>query len=607
MAKGKSVQEISSEINQNILNIITPSGLKFNNNSFVLGDNYAKCMVISRYPSNCSYGWLSQVTAIEGTTAKIEFTPCDSANLIRRCDEQIHQLKTDVEVVKDESIRKIKSKAIEDISKMIERISINNEVVGYLNVMLMVQAPTESKLEERVKKVNSTIAVFGGSLSNLTMRQKETYCCISPYGLPNQTVGDVGQRNMPLSTFIGGFVNNSSAINDGSGYLFGKSLKGIPSVLDIWMRNEVRTNSNWFIMGVPGVGKSTAVKNLLIREYALQTRIIICDAEKEYRDLTTNLGGDIVNCGGGDRGKINPLEMRKVPSDEEEEKNRTFSDEGHGMGDLALHFQFLRKFFSLYDKRILSLRATLEECLESLYGAFHITWNTRSESLTSKDYPIMKDLYDLIEERMKQDDNEELPQLLKIFRGMAIGADSFIWNGHTDIETTGDIVDLDMSQLLESDDNIKNAQFFNILSWCWNQVIQNRSERILLVVDEGYLYVDPENPESLKFLRNTSKRIRKYEGSLVFITQSICDLVDPVVKRFGQVIFDNACYKFLMGCDGQNLDDTASVFKLTDSEITLLASQQRGKGILFVGAKRLSMKIEVPTEFLNIMGKSGGR
>lgn len=49
----------------------------------------------------------------------------------------------------------------------------------------------------------------------------------------------------------------------------------------------------------------------------------------------------------------------------------------------------------------------------------------------------------------------------------------------------------------------------------------------------------------MKYLRNYSKRLRKYEGALWFITHSVVDLLDPAVKRYGQAIIDNACYKFV--------------------------------------------------------------
>ena len=58
----------------------------------------------------------------------------------------------------------------------------------------------------------------------------------------------------------------------------------------------------------------------------------------------------------------------------------------------------------------------------------------------------------------------------------------------------------------------------------------------------------------------------------MFITHSVVDILDPAVKRYGQAIIDNACYKLIMGTDGKNLKETQDLFKLSDREVTVLAS-----------------------------------
>ena len=194
-----------------------------------------------------------------------------------------------------------------------------------------------------------------------------------------------------------------------------------------------------------------------------------------------------------------------------------------------------------------------------------------------------------------------------LLRSATMGADSFLWNGPTTIKSKSKFVVLDTSKLHEMDDNVKNAQNLNICSWGWNEMSKDRTEKVDFGVDEGYLCVDPDYPELMKFLRNTSKRDRKYEGSLFFITHGVVDILDPAVKRFGQAIIDNACYKFIMGCDGKNLEETAELFNLTSREITFLAAQNRGKGILFAGGVRQTISIDVPKRILDMMGSAGGR
>lgn len=607
----KKKQLYETGVNNSILNIITPSGLEFNKNSLVKGDSYGKCMAITKYPKNPEFGWLSSITAIEGTTASVVFKPTETGELITRCNEQIKQYRKDIQTINEESERQEKEKAIDDIKIMIKRINEDGEVVGYVNILLMIEASTEKKLEDRVKKVISTISTYSFHCRTVTFNQKEAYSEIAPFGIP-LTLEDFSERNMPMSAFIGGFINSSNGINDGTGYLLGKTeIRNNQAIIDTWRRGGDRTNSNWLITGLPGVGKSGSVKTISIYEYALGAKLIFIDPEQEYIELVKNLGGDIINCGGGKGGKINPLQVRVVPkldSDSKDDEELLYRDEGTGMGDLALYFQTLRTFFRLYIRDMSDiLLAKLEEVLENLYAKHHITWDTDISLLRNDEFPIMEELYNDLIELYKKTNDKDYENLRLYIRSAAIGADACLWNGYTDMETNAGVVDLDISALQEADEKVKKAQYYNILTWAWQRVAIDRNERILIIVDEAYLLVDPEIPQPLIFLRNVSKRIRKYEGGLLVITHSVDDLLNEKVKMHGQAIIDNSCFKLLMGTDGKNLKETKELFDLTEQEETTLLSQQRGKGILFAGSKRITLKIEIPTEIMKMFGSAGGR
>lgn len=602
-------REEKNGVNQNILNIITPSGLEFQKTSFLMGNYYGKCLTINRYPTYAEYGWLSKVTQIEGVTCNVEFAPTDSSTLIERCNEQIKELRNDLTTVKEESIRQGKEKGIEDIRNMISRINQEGETVGYLTIVLMIQAETEKKLLDRTKKVNSIVSAFGGATRVLTFKQKEALKWVSPFGLQNERISDFGGRNMPLSTYIGGYLNAASGLNDGVGYMIGSSEDRKPIILDTWKRGGDRTNTNWIITGAPGSGKSATVKLLIFSEYALGAKIIFLDPEREYIDMVKHLGGKVINCGGGKGGIINPLQVRPAPKIESDEgEDEYFREKEKGTSDLALHFQTLRTFVKLYKHLTESELSQFEKVLEKTYQRFGIVWNTDISKLKAKDFPIFSDFYDDLEKELEQDpENPILKSLTDLFRAIAKGADQFIFNGHTDIELDSDIINLDISALLEADECVLRAQYHNINSYVWQFIAKDREEKVIYVIDEGYLIVDEHNPEALIFVKNVSKRIRKYQGGLMFITQSVVDVLDPAVKRHGQALIDNACYKMLMGTDGKNLKETKELFDLTEAEEILLASKQRGRGILFAGAKRIATRVEIPEKFLQLMGNAGGK
>ena len=69
-------------------------------------------------------------------------------------------------------------------------------------------------------------------------------------------------------------------------------------------------NSNGFILGVSGSGKSFAAKEE-ITSIALSTEddIIIVDPEREYAPLVRALGGEVVQISAGSANHINALDM----------------------------------------------------------------------------------------------------------------------------------------------------------------------------------------------------------------------------------------------------------------------------------------------------------
>ena len=611
------------QINENLLNIISPSGIDFNNLHTSLGENVGKIYSINKYPFTAEYGWLAPICNLIGTSTTIEYTHTDPARLVKVFDNRIKELKGNQDTLKKESDKQVNQRSIDDLKKMINRISVQNEPVGYVNIMLHIQDVNEEKLQNRIKTVSGMAAVQGCNLKLLKYKQGIALKVIAPYGMPDQDVSNMGERNMPISTFIGGFPMANPGIYDDDGYYLGKTTNDRMVILNTWSRNKDRLNSNWFITGLPGVGKSTALKTILSKEFAFGTRIIMLDPEEEYVELTKHpdINGDVINTAGGSSGRINPLQIRAAAKIKEEdlepgEKIEDFFSYGEAeeTSQLALYLQQLKVFFMLYfgkEEFTAGISAVLEQSLIELYKTFNITWDTDTSKLKNDEFPTMPELYKLVKEKSEQENltdykKQNYERLVDLLFSAGEGADR-LWHGHTNMDSRANFVDLVISELLDADEKVKRAQFYNIIMWGWNELSKNRNEKVLFGVDEGYLLVDPEYPDIMKFLRNMSKRLRKYEGGLMFITHSVVDVLDPAVKRLGQAIIDNACYKFIMGCDGKNLEETTKLFNLSEKEQTYLGQLNRGNGILFAGHVRLELHINPSDEFLEMFGTAGGR
>ncbi|MDR1069798.1 MAG: hypothetical protein LBL37_03310, partial [Gracilibacteraceae bacterium] len=581
--KGKKKSEGAAPVNQALLNVITPMGLEIRRSSLVIGENTGRVYGIVKYPQKVDMGWLSKITNIPGTIVSIGFKPVDSSTLISAISKSIIQNRAAADGAKDPLTRQRAEKAAEDGDKIMLQIDQNGETVGLMSVSIMPIAHDDKTFAKVTRRVDSVLGVMKCKGRALASLQKEGLQNISPTFPTVAGIENIIQRIVPMSTFIGGFPFASSGLNDGTGYFIAKDNSGGLIIADTWKRGDDRTNSNWIFMGVAGVGKSTAVKHIALAEYMKGTKLIFVDPESEYKDLCLNLGGDWINAGGDKRGLLNPLQIRPAPRDSDEDDKKgdegspLYADEGCGLSDMALHIKNLEIFFKLYIPSLSDMkRAILKQAVIELYNEFHIDWDTDVQRLKNTDFPTFTDLYDLLDKKAKAEKAGELKDLALLIRDLAHGSDQFLWNGHSTVETSSRCICLDTHSLQNTGDNIKRAQYFTLLSWCWQQMSKDRSERVLLVCDEAYMMIDENVPQSLVFLRNVAKRARKYEAGLVIISHSVVDFLSPNIKQYGQALLDIPCYKVVMGTDGKNLMETKELYNLTEAEEELLLAKKRG-------------------------------
>lgn len=610
----KKKPEIQVPVNTALQANITPIGIDFEMNRLRLGENYCCIFAITDYPSECDYGWYSKLTNIPGTIVSINYEPIDNGEAVNEISRKIRMLRGQAASTKDPRERQRCQKAADDQEKIMIKMDQNGEVMGKWNTTIMVLSRDKDDFNTRCDRVKNVASLIGCKIRILANLQKEGYQQISPTYPQIKRIQETSSRYFPVSTFVGGFPFSSGGLNDGRGFYLGKDSSEGLILLDLWKRNSMRPNSNITIVGGSGSGKSTAIKHIIASEYARGTKIIVIDPEGEYKDMCLNplFEGDWIDVAGGRGGLINPLQIRPVPPDDDGSPDNDSDDppQSESIGDLAIHLKTLETFFQLYlpsmnDK----LRALLNKSLVELYAAFGITWETDVSGWRAEQFPTLSDLFGLVVRKSETDVRNAIvyEDLKTYLEGAANGADHLLWNGYTSIKPKSGFVVLDTKSLIQMSGTVLAAQYFNVLSWCWEQITHDRKERIMLVADECWTMIDPRCPQSLQFLKNAEKRARKYEGSIVVGTQSTSDFLDPEVKYYGQDVLDLPTYKLLFSMDGKSLKETTELFNLNDAQSELISSGQRGTALMKVGSRAVKVKFDLSEERLEMFGKGGGR
>lgn len=583
-----------TQTNYELIDLITPvGGMTFDRNKIYLGDRFSKVYTIVHYPSNIEMGWLGELVNNVGAIFSINIEPTDNTQLVEDLDSRIRDASGLAKLSKNESTKQLREMEVKEASDIISRMINNNEVVSYLTIYILVTAEDEKELNRKCKEVERQIRKYKLKIRQLTnYLLMSGYKAVAPFFTVQSELSEYFKRNILTSTFTGSFLFNTNTFIDNGGYYFGINEKGGIIIFNLWQKDSNRGNSNMVIVGSSGSGKSMATKHLIYNELPT-TRILIIDPEDEYSYLCENLKGKIINCTGGNNGGIlNPLQVRV---DREESKSNN---------SLSMHFQFLHTFFEILYPSLTEIEfATLDSLLEELYAKFNITKDTNILKLKNTDFPILEDLYFLIEDRNKKVRNEVYEKLLSLIRPISIGQASSIWNGYTNIDIDTNLTVFNTSQMHKFQIQYKRAQYYNIMSYAWDILSKDINEQTMLIADECHVLVDPNIPQTLEYVRNISKRARKYNSSIVVITQSIQDYLNEKIKLYGQSLLANATYKMFFKCDGQDLKDIQETFKLTDKETKLIYNAKIGECILVAGIRKIYAILHIDENELKMIDR----
>lgn len=536
-------------------------------------------------------GWLAKLTEDVGAIFSINIEPIDNAQLIEHLDARIRDASSLSKIAKNESIKQVREAEVKEASEIISRMINNNEVVSYLTIYICISAQNEQDLISKCKEVKRVVQKLKLKIRPVTnFLLKSGFKAVAPFFTIQKDLTEYFKRNILTSSFTGGFLFNTNTFIDKEGYCFGINQNGGIIIFNIWRKDYDRTNSNMVIVGSSGSGKSLATKHIIYNELP-RTKLLIIDPEAEYTYLAKNLKGKIIECGGSNSGyTLNPLQVR-INKDDEENLNA-----------LAIHFQFLHTFFEILFPSLTDIEfSILDRVLEELYLKFNITTNTDISRLENTEFPLLEDLYYLLENKNKVEYKPEYEKLLSLIRPISIGQASSLWNGYTDITVDTGLTIFNTKNMQEFQIQYKRAQYYNIMSYAWEIISKNKDEFDCLIADECHVLVDPNIPQTLEYVRNISKRARKYNSSIIVITQSIEDFLNEKIKLYGQSLLANSTYKLFFKMDGQDLRDVVKVFSLSKKEEELIYNAKRGECLLSAGNRKIFVNVKVPHKELQII------
>ena len=592
---------------KDFLDLIAPTAVKFNTDHYICGGTYRCTLALRSYPASTEeLALLRRLGEKSGVTVHIYNRRTSAAEE----DKIIHNAenKNKLDRGSTSSMKQaVTAEAnLQDVAALIASMRKNSEPLIHCAVFIELSARDPDSLRALRDEVTSELIRSKLGADRLLLRQREGFLSSNPAG--RNTFGSQFERVLPAKSVANLYPFNYSGKTDPNGFYIGRDRYGSNIIVDLDRRTDDKTTANVLILGNSGQGKSYLLKLLLCNILESGKSAICLDTEHELVDLCSNLGGCFIDLMSGQY-RINPLEP-KLWDDGSEGDDPDAPAAFRQKTRLSQHISFLKDFFRAYKDFTDQHVDTIELMLGRLYVKWGMDDNTDFQPLSPRDYPVLSDLYDVIEEAYRNYDSEEYPlyprellqEVLLGLHSMCRGAESKFFNGHTNITSSRFLV-FGVKGLLQASRNVKNALLFNVLSYLSDKLLTEGNTAAGL--DELYIWLS--NLTAIEYIRNSLKRVRKKESSMILASQNLEDFDVDGVRELTRPLFAIPTHQFLFNAGSVDKKFYMDNLQLEPAEFELIRYPRRGVCLYRCGNERYLLEVHAPPYKEKLFGKAGGR
>lgn len=588
------------------LDCIAPGVVKFEVDHYIFGSTYRCVWALREYPASTeAQAILRHLGEKNGVTLRIycrQVSPgeedriIDNANKKNKLDgSDPNKLRQTVEAESN----------LRDVAELVHKMHREHEPLLHCAVYLEMTAGSMEQLKRLQTDVLTELVRCKLNVDKLLLRQKQGFCCVSPVG--HNALGREFERVLPAGSVANLYPFNYSGKTDPKGIYIGKDKYGSNIVVDFDRRESDKTSANILILGNSGQGKSYLMKLLICNLLEAGKSVISLDAEHELEELCRNLGGCFIDLMAGEK-RINVLEVRCWDEGDTSETDESAPEAFRKSTLLARHISFLKDFFRAYKDFSDPQLDTIEIMLSKLYQKWGITEETDFRQLTPEDYPILSDLYALMEKELRHYregslyTRELLQEVLLGLHSLCMGADAPFFNGHTNI--TGDrFLVFGVGGMLTAAKSLRNALLFNVLAYMSDRLLT--AGNTVAALDELYLWLS--NPTAIEYIRNCLKRVRKRDSALLMASQNLEDFDQEGVREMTKPLFAIPPHQFLFNPGSIGRRFYMDMLQLDEAEFELIRHARRGECLFKCGAERYLLEVKAPPHKAALFGTAGGR
>jgi len=597
---------------KDFLDMVAPSVIDFKVDHYLCGNTCRCVWALREYPTSTDeQAILRHLGEMDGVTIRIytrQVTPSEERRIIHNAANKHRMSRSSTEDLQQTVTAEAN---LQDVVTLVSSMHRNREPLLHCAVFLELTAPDYDTLKLLQTDVLTELVRSKLNVDRLMLRQQEGFVSVMPAG--RNAFGAQFERVLPASSVANLYPFNYSGKTDPHGFYIGKDKYGANILVDFDKRDDDKTSANILILGNSGQGKSYLLKLLLLNFLEAGKSVISLDVEHEQKDMCETVGGCFMDLMGGVY-RINPLEP-KCWDDGSGPEDRDAPEAFRKSTRLSQHISFLKDFFRAYkdfsDRHI----DAIEIMVGKLYAKWGISDSTNFAGLKPQDYPILSDLYKLIEQEYREYDGnchqlytaELLQEILLGLHSMCQGAEAQFFNGHTNVTSSRFIV-FGVKGLLQASKNVRGAMLFNILSYMSDRLLTIGNTTAAL--DELYVWLSDNvsvGTTSIEYIRNTLKRVRKKESNLIMASQNLEDFDREGIRELTKPLFAIPPHQFIFNCGSIDKRFYMDLLQLEEAEYNLIRFPQRGVCLFKCGNERYLLEVHAPAYKEALFGTAGGR
>ena len=597
---------------KDFLDMVAPSVIDFKVDHYLCGNTCRCVWALREYPTSTDeQAILRHLGEMDGVTIRIytrQVTPSEERRIIHNAANKHRMSRSSTEDLQQTVTAEAN---LQDVVTLVSSMHRNREPLLHCAVFLELTAPDYDTLKLLQTDVLTELVRSKLNVDRLMLRQQEGFVSVMPAG--RNAFGAQFERVLPASSVANLYPFNYSGKTDPHGFYIGKDKYGANILVDFDKRDDDKTSANILILGNSGQGKSYLLKLLLLNFLEAGKSVISLDVEHEQKDMCETVGGCFMDLMGGVY-RINPLEP-KCWDDGSGPEDRDAPEAFRKSTRLSQHISFLKDFFRAYkdfsDRHI----DAIEIMVGKLYAKWGISDSTNFAGLKPQDYPILSDLYKLIEQEYREYDGnchqlytaELLQEILLGLHSMCQGAEAQFFNGHTNVTSSRFIV-FGVKGLLQASKNVRGAMLFNILSYMSDRLLTIGNTTAAL--DELYVWLSDNvsvGTTIIEYIRNTLKRVRKKESNLIMASQNLEDFDREGIRELTKPLFAIPPHQFIFNCGSIDKRFYMDLLQLEEAEYNLIRFPQRGVCLFKCGNERYLLEVHAPAYKEALFGTASGR